>query len=41
MDIQNETPAKYVLNDIEQNSDVTKLREGQTTTLLKLFETHI
>ena len=27
-----------VLNYIEQNSDVTKLRTGQTTTWLKLFE---
>ena len=36
--LPNETPAKSVINYIEQNSDVTKLRGGQTTTWLKLFE---
>ena len=36
--LPNETPAKYVLNYIEQNSDVTKLRGGQITTWLKLLE---
>ena len=34
----NEMPAKYVINYIEQNSDVTKLGGGQTTTWLKLLE---
>ena len=34
----NETPAQSVLNYIEQKSDITKLRGGQTTTWLKLFE---
>ena len=37
-DYQNETPEKSVNNYIEQNSDVTKLRGGPTTTWLKLFE---
>ena len=32
------TPAKSVINYIEQNSDVTKLRGSQTTKWLKLFE---
>ena len=37
--LPNETPAKSVINSIEQNSDVTKLRGGgQTTTWLKLVE---
>ena len=36
--LPNETPAKSVINYIEQNSDVTKLRGGQTTAWLKLLE---
>ena len=36
--LPNETPAKSVINYNEQNSFVTKLRESQTTTWLKLFE---
>ena len=36
--LPNKTPAKSVMNYIEQNSDVTKLRGGQIATWLKLFE---
>ena len=36
--LPNETPAKSVINYIEQDSDVTKLRGGQTRTWLKLLE---
>ena len=36
--LPNETPAKSVINNIEQNSDVTKLWGGQTITWLKLLE---
>ena len=39
--LPNETPAKPVINYIEQNNDVTKLRGGQTTTWLTLFEKHL
>ena len=36
--LPNETPAKSVINYIEQNSDVTKLQKGQTTTWLNILE---
>ena len=36
--LPNGTPAKSVINYIEQNSDVTTLWGSQTTTWLKLFK---